>query len=149
MNGRLYKRMQEYKASAIYFKDLVNDFPDSKWVVPALYELAFVLAKDNKKVDAIQICQDLLAKELPEKIKAKTEKLLIRYYVIGKILNHIFEFSKSILGFGLVAFRRVRHAKQAFSNHKLRYRSKGVRMVIAYNFPKLIFRLVELIKIIV
>jgi outer membrane protein assembly factor BamD len=74
-SGIIYQKMQEYKAAVIYFRNLLNEFPDSKWCSQAKYELAYSLFKNKQKAEALETCKDLLANQPPEEIAIKADKL--------------------------------------------------------------------------
>lgn len=78
INGTLYKKLQEYRAAIIYYRDMLKEYPDSRWVIPARFELAYALSMDNKPEEARDICENLLKEPLSGDVKAKTENLLKR-----------------------------------------------------------------------
>ncbi len=76
--GKLYFRLQEYKAASIYFRTVLDDFSDTKWMQPACYELASSLFREGKKDEALEVARGLQSGKIPDDLRRKTEQLIGR-----------------------------------------------------------------------
>jgi outer membrane protein assembly factor BamD len=75
--GTLYLKMKRYDAALIYLRDVVNEYHDTRWTVPAQFQIAEVYFK-QKKYDQAKgeyekflenFPQDKLAKEAKQRLK--------------------------------------------------------------------------------
>lgn len=77
--GRLYSRMQEPKAASIYFREVIDTYCDTRWAVPARYELALSLSKEGRIPEALEVARDLKTeKTIPEDLRRKNDELIGR-----------------------------------------------------------------------
>lgn len=53
-NGRLYAKLNQRQAAAIYLRELIGEYPESRWAGDAAVLLADVLVKLGKKEEAIE-----------------------------------------------------------------------------------------------
>ena len=53
-NGRLYAKLKQPQAAAIYLRELIDDYPESRWSGDAAVLLADVLVKLGRKQEAIE-----------------------------------------------------------------------------------------------
>jgi len=58
-NGRLYTKLKQPQAAAIYLRELIDDFPESRWAGDAAVLLAEQLVKLGKREEAIEALRRL------------------------------------------------------------------------------------------
>ncbi|MBT5873416.1 MAG: outer membrane protein assembly factor BamD [Candidatus Latescibacteria bacterium] len=51
--GHLYFRLQDWESARLYFSELMDEFPSSKWSIPARYELSESYVKEESWDDAV------------------------------------------------------------------------------------------------
>ncbi len=76
--GRLYSRMQEPKAASIYFRAVIDTYCDTRWALPARYELAMSLSKEGRKSEALEAARELQAEKIPDDLRKKNDELITR-----------------------------------------------------------------------
>jgi outer membrane protein assembly factor BamD len=54
-NGRLYLKLKQRSAAAIYFQGVMADFPESRWAGDSAVLLADILIDEGKKAEAIEV----------------------------------------------------------------------------------------------
>lgn len=73
--GELYMKMNDYKAAAIYFKSVYDDFIESEWADDAMIGHADALISSKKSEDAAKVL-DRFYKLFPKsKLKSKADSL--------------------------------------------------------------------------
>ncbi len=79
-NGYLYFKMRHYAPAALYFQQVLDDYPDTEWSKPARFYLAETRYKDNKYEQAKTEYQNYLENyphdELTQKITKRLEKIV-------------------------------------------------------------------------
>ena len=58
--GHLYFRLQDWEAARLYFTELIDEFPSSKWAIPARYEIGESFAREENWDDAVMNLQVFL-----------------------------------------------------------------------------------------
>ncbi|TMQ58200.1 MAG: outer membrane protein assembly factor BamD [Candidatus Eisenbacteria bacterium] len=74
--ARLYFKLRQDAAAAIYLRRLLSDYPDSKWTAEASLLLAKVLARQGKKVEAVQTLKKLIASGPDGELRRKADEAL-------------------------------------------------------------------------
>ncbi|MBD3344539.1 MAG: outer membrane protein assembly factor BamD [Chitinivibrionales bacterium] len=74
-NARFYEKIDEYEAAVVYYKVLINEFPESKYVPEAKLNMVEDLMKVNRETEAQAILEDLLNSEIGNEIRGKAEAL--------------------------------------------------------------------------
>lgn len=69
-NGRLYAKLNQRSAAALYLRELLQEFPESRWAGDGALLLAEVLLKDEKKAEAIEALRKVPAAASAE-VKAR------------------------------------------------------------------------------
>ncbi len=77
--GHLYYKMGHYSAALIYFRQILNDYHDTKWVKQAQFEIAEVFYKQKQyhkaKEEYQKFLQDFPNGKLANKAKRRLKKL--------------------------------------------------------------------------
>lgn len=58
-NGRLYLKLKQRSAAAIYFRGVLADFPESRWAGDSAVELAEILVKEGKSDEAVEVLRKI------------------------------------------------------------------------------------------
>jgi outer membrane protein assembly factor BamD len=74
-NGRLYAKLDQRPAAAIYLRGVLADYPESRWAGEAAVLLADVLLEDGKRAEAIEALRKVPAQATPE-VKERAKELL-------------------------------------------------------------------------
>lgn len=81
MNARFYEKIEQYDAAIVYYKIIIDNFPQSSYIPESQLSLARNLVKVSRPSEAEGILQDLLASDADGEVKKKARLLLSR---IGK-----------------------------------------------------------------
>ena len=81
-NGYLYLRTKDYPAALLYFKEVLENYPDTVWAKEALYQIAEANRLQNKIPEALEVYKrfvelypkDKLASKCKEKISELENK---------------------------------------------------------------------------
>lgn len=60
-NARLYWKLKQYPAAALYLRDVLSEYPRSRWAGEAALLLADVLERQGKREEAVETLKQLLA----------------------------------------------------------------------------------------
>jgi outer membrane protein assembly factor BamD len=74
-NGRLYAKLEQRSAAALYLKGVLDEFPESRWAGDAAVLLAEVLLKMGKRDEAIAALRKVPSQATPE-AKARAREQL-------------------------------------------------------------------------
>lgn len=74
-NGRLYAKLNQRSAAALYLRELIAQYPESRWAGDGAILLAEVLLKDDKKEEAIEALRKVPSAATGE-AKARAAELL-------------------------------------------------------------------------
>jgi outer membrane protein assembly factor BamD len=74
-NARFYEKIEQYEAAIVYYRVVVNEFPQSKLVPLALLGTAEDLVKTNRTGEAAAVIDDLLRQTTDEAIIKKAQGL--------------------------------------------------------------------------
>jgi outer membrane protein assembly factor BamD len=74
-NGRLYAKLGQRAAAAIYLRGVLAEYPESRWAGEAAVLLADVLLEDGKREEAIEALRKVPAQATPE-AKERARELL-------------------------------------------------------------------------
>jgi tetratricopeptide (TPR) repeat protein len=69
-NGRLYAKLKQPQAAAIYLRELIDDYPESRWSGDAAVLLADVLVKLGRKQEAIEALRRV-PPSAPDEVKSR------------------------------------------------------------------------------
>lgn len=77
-NGRLYLKMKEYNSAILYFKYVIENYPETPSADESKFLLAQIYEKNGRKEEAIQLYKELLDNNnWKHKAEAKIKKLHI------------------------------------------------------------------------
>jgi outer membrane protein assembly factor BamD len=74
-NGRLYAKLNQRQAAAIYLRELIEEYPESRWAGDAALLLADVLLKLGRKDEAIEALRKVPPAATPEVRSRAAEQL--------------------------------------------------------------------------
>lgn len=74
-NGRLYAKLNHRSASALYLREVLGEFPESRWAGDAAVLLADLLLKDGKKDEAVEALRKVPPAASPE-VRARAAEQL-------------------------------------------------------------------------
>jgi len=70
-NGYLYLRTKDYPAALLYFKEVLENFPDTVWAKEALYQIAEANRLQNKTPEALEVYKRFVDLYPHDKLAAK------------------------------------------------------------------------------
>jgi len=73
--ARFYHRIEKYDAAVVYYRFLLTEFPDSRFVPEAKLYLAQVLSKTSRVTEANAVVNELIEGEYSEEIRRRAELL--------------------------------------------------------------------------
>ena len=73
--AKFYEKIEKYESAVVYYKILVQEYPNSKLVPSSLLGIAENLIKANRINEAIQVLDDLLSQTKDESIIKKAQAL--------------------------------------------------------------------------
>ncbi len=74
-NARFYERIEQYEAAIVYYKVVIDEYPQSKFVPLALLGTAEDLEKTNRASEAASVLEELLHQTKDEAILRKAQLL--------------------------------------------------------------------------
>jgi len=74
-SARFYHRIEKYDAAVVYYRTLMEEYPDSRFVPESKLYLAQALSRTNRVTEANLVVNDLLEGEYGEEIKRRAELL--------------------------------------------------------------------------
>lgn len=74
--GHLYFRLQDWESARLYFSELMDEFPSSKWSIPARYELSKSYIRENNWDDAVLNLQVFLQLHPEHELAPDVKELL-------------------------------------------------------------------------
>jgi outer membrane protein assembly factor BamD len=78
--GYLYFKMKHYSGASMYFRQVLDEYPDTEWLKPAQFYLAEAMYKEKKYDQAKQEYQNFLqgfpTDELTKKVNKRLEKIV-------------------------------------------------------------------------
>lgn len=75
-NGRLYVKLKQPRAGAVYLRSVLADYPDSRWAGDAALLLADVLLKEGKRDEAIAALRKIPEDVASADVKRRAEERL-------------------------------------------------------------------------
>ncbi|OGC77483.1 MAG: hypothetical protein A2145_03705 [candidate division Zixibacteria bacterium RBG_16_40_9] len=75
-NGYVYLRTKDYTAALLYFKEILDNYPDTVWAKQALFQIAEVNRFQNKIPEAIEVYKRFLELYPKDKLAAKCKERL-------------------------------------------------------------------------
>ncbi len=75
-NGYVYLRTKDYPAALIYFKEILDNYPDTIWAKQALFQIAEVNRFQNKIPEAIEVYKRFIELYPKDKLAAKCKERL-------------------------------------------------------------------------
>jgi len=81
--GKVYLKLGHPEAAEIYFRDLLNEYPDSKWAPWANYELGRMAMERGDLEEARRAFGEVLAGNGDERVKRKAREALKKLEVKG------------------------------------------------------------------
>jgi outer membrane protein assembly factor BamD len=70
-NAKLYWKLKQYMAAGIYLRDVLSEYPRSRWAGEAALLLADVLERQGKRVEAVEALRQLLASAPDEDLRRR------------------------------------------------------------------------------
>ncbi|MFP4417159.1 MAG: outer membrane protein assembly factor BamD, partial [Chitinispirillaceae bacterium] len=75
-NARFYEQIEKYESAVVYLRDLIERYPESKYIPQAQLALAQDLIRISRPSEAKEVLETLLAGDPPKQIKRKARQLL-------------------------------------------------------------------------
>ncbi len=75
-NGYVYLRTKDYTAALLYFKEILDNFPDTVWAKQALFQIAEVNRFQNKIPEAIEVYKRFLELYPKDKLASQCKERL-------------------------------------------------------------------------
>ncbi len=75
-NARFYERIEQYESAVVYFRDLIERFPRSKYIPEARFALAENLLRTSRPSEAEEVLQDLLNNDPPDALRRKATMIM-------------------------------------------------------------------------
>lgn len=73
-NGYLYLRTKQYPAALLYFKEVLDNYPDTVWAKEALYQIAETNRLQNKIPEALEVYKRFVELYPKDKLAAKCKE---------------------------------------------------------------------------
>ena len=78
MNARFYEKIEQYDAAIVYYKIIIDEFPQSSYIGESKLALARNLYNVSRPKDATAILNELISSDTDEETKRKAKMLLNR-----------------------------------------------------------------------
>lgn len=76
MNARFYEKVDQFEAAIVYFRIIIDEFPQSSYVPECKLSLARNLIKVSRPKEAAGVLDELLASDVDGEVKKRAELLL-------------------------------------------------------------------------
>ena len=73
-NGYLYLRTKDYPAALLYFKEVLDNYPDTVWAKEALFQIAETNRLQNKILEALEVYKRFVELYPHDKLAAKCKE---------------------------------------------------------------------------
>jgi outer membrane protein assembly factor BamD len=78
MNAQFYEKIDKHESAIVYYRSLLDEYPDSQYAQEAQLALAEALARVNRAEEAEEELNDLLGNDLPSAVRKKARALRTR-----------------------------------------------------------------------
>ena len=76
MNARFYEKIDQYEAAIVYYRIIIDEFPQSSYIPECKLSIARNLIKVSRPKEAAGALDELLSSDIDDEVKKKAELLL-------------------------------------------------------------------------
>ena len=79
MSARFYERIDQFDAAVVYYKIIINKYPESDFIPDCLLSLYRNLIKTSRPKEAVMVLESILSSDADEETKRKAQNLLNKH----------------------------------------------------------------------
>ena len=78
LNARFYEKIEKWESAIVYYRELIQAYPESKFVPESKYSIAHALSQVQRPGEAREVLEELLKQNKSPEIERKARSLLAR-----------------------------------------------------------------------